>query len=138
MKRRGFLALVPATLLIAACEPLPQVSEGDVLVTARLPAEVRRSLPADARLLLEVADVSLADAPAIRIAQAVLGPKDGLALVVPRPRFQTGRAYALSLRIEDAAGKLIWISDTRNSLPPDLPARIRFGVLSVVPVPTPG
>jgi putative lipoprotein len=132
MHRRRFLSLVPATLLLAACEAMPEASETDILISARLAGDIRRGLPPDARLILELADVSLADAPAIRIAQAVLGPKDTLALVVPRLRLRAGRTHALSLRIENPEGKLLWISDTLNSLPAETPARVRFGELSMV------
>jgi putative lipoprotein len=131
MKRRVFLAMGLAGLGLAACEPLPQVSESDLLITARLGDDIRKALPADAALILELADVSLADAPSIRIAKARLGPKDPLHLIVPRIRLRDGMSYGLSLRIEDASGTLLWISDTAYILPQNPPRRVNFGKLSM-------
>lgn len=134
MQRRVFLVMGLAGLGLAACEALPEISDKDLLVTARLDDAIRAQLPSDAVMILELADVSLADAPSIRIAMARLGPKDPLHLVVPRIRLREGASYGLSLRIEDPAAKLLWISDTAYLLPPNPPQRVNFGRLSVVRV----
>lgn len=134
MQRRVFLAMGLAGLGLAACEALPDITDKELLVTARLDDAIRSQLPPDAALILELADVSLADAPSIRIAMARLGPADPLHLVVPRIRLREGMSYGLSLRIEDPSARLLWISDTAYILPPNPPQRVNFGKLSVVPV----
>jgi putative lipoprotein len=134
MKRRVFLGATLAMLAVAACEPLPEVAESDLLVTARLDDGIRKALPADSALILELADVSLADAPSIRIAMARLGPQEPLHLIVPRIRLRDGMNYGLSLRIESATGSLLWISDTAYILPPNPPRRVNFGKLSMAKV----
>ena len=132
MNKRGFISLGLAAGVLAACAPLPTLAPTDLLISASIPRQLRDGLPPDAVLKLELADVSLADAPAIRIAQARLGPKDPLHLIVPRARLQAGRTHALSLRIEDAAGKLLWVSDTHNEVPVSPKQHIALGKLSMV------
>ncbi len=89
----------------------PGIITGSVLYRQRI------ALPPDARLAVELRDTALADAPAPLLARADIRPRGNQvplhfrldhdpAKVAPHARL------ALSARITDAAGRLLWISDT--------------------------
>ncbi|MDX3883529.1 MAG: YbaY family lipoprotein [Sphingomonas sp.] len=82
----------------------------------------RIALPPDAVLVVRIEDVSLADAPSTLIAEARL-PTEGRQVPLPyevqydSARILPGHRIAVHGRIEDGAGKLLWITDTFIPLP---------------------
>ena len=83
----------------------------------------RIALPADAIIKVQIADVALMDAPSRTIAETSF-KADGrqvpipFTLSYPADRPGSHAEYAVSVRIEDASGKLLFITDTRNVLMP--------------------
>ena len=82
----------------------------------------RIALPPDAVLIVRIQDVSLADAPATLIAEKRL-PTEGRQVPLPYAieydpaRVLPNRRVTVSGRIEDASGRLMWITDTSIPLP---------------------
>lgn len=82
----------------------------------------RIALPPNARVTVTLSDVSLMDVAAPVIAQTEL---DTAGRQVPIPfaldydsaKIVPRHNYAVSARITDASGKLMWITDTRFDLP---------------------
>lgn len=90
----------------------------------------RIALPADALLQVTISDVSRVDAAAPLISEITI---ETAGRQVPIPfaldydpaRITPGGSYAVSARITDAAGKLLWTTDTRFALPaPGTPANL--------------
>lgn len=122
-------ALLPLSAL-AACSSMG--GDGDV-ATGSTPAAAtlsgsatyrqRVALPPDARLVIAIEDVSLADAPSTTIASVEV-PANGRQVPLPfsldydRSKIEPRHSYAVSARILAADGGLLWITDTRNPLPP--------------------
>jgi putative lipoprotein len=137
------LLLLPVLAALSACQsisaPPPASNRTNEAAIVTLNGAVsyrqRIALPPDARLQVTISDVSLMDAPATVIAQAQIETAGRqvpipFALDYDRARIVAGRTYAVSARITDAAGGLIWITDTRFDLPaPGTPAN-----LTLVPV----
>lgn len=135
MQRRTFVTLCLTASALAACQEItPDVAPAQIVVSARVASAVIRALPPGAVMILELADVSLADAPAIRIAKERLAPAPQVALTVPSGRLRDGMTYALSLRIEGPDGTLLYVTDTLHRLPPNPPRQVNLGRLSVVPI----
>ena len=119
MKKALLLSL---TALLGACSsmtPAPQASlDGEVFYLQRI------ALPPTATLQVSLQDVSLADAPAVTLAQQS-GPIKGQ---VPLPfhltydpaQVKPGHTYAISARIEQD-GRLLFITTERNTV--DLDAK---------------
>lgn len=83
----------------------------------------RIALPPDARVKVTLADVARADAPATVIAETESGSGGRqvplpFSLTYDPARLTATGTYAVSARITDASGKLLWITDTRTLLPP--------------------
>ncbi|MES2055270.1 MAG: YbaY family lipoprotein [Pseudomonadota bacterium] len=127
---KNALLLLPLLAGLAACEttrPKDNAAEGTmpakiVSLSGTASYRERIALQADARLEVEIRDVSLMDAPAPLIAKVEIptaGRQPPLAFtlnydparIVPRNR------YAVSARITDGSGRLIWITDTHVDLP---------------------
>lgn len=116
-------SLLPLSLVavLAACVPASQ--PGAVTLTGTVAYRERIALPADSRLIVTISDVSLADAPAVTIAQTQIATAGqqvpiSFALSYEPARIEPGRVYAVSARILDGRGRLAWITDTRHPLPP--------------------
>ena len=119
MKKALLLSL---TALLGACSsmtPTPKASlDGEVFYLQRI------ALPPTATLQVSLQDVSLADAPAVTLAQQS-GPIKGQ---VPLPfhltydpaQVKPGHTYAISARIEQD-GRLLFITTERNTV--DLDAK---------------
>ncbi|HEY0622976.1 YbaY family lipoprotein [Sphingomonas sp.] len=118
------LPLVPLFVSLAACAT-PQPGPGAGMVTLNGTASYREriALPPDARLIVTVSDVSLADAPSVTIAQTEVKTEGRqvplpFALSYHPARIEPRRSYAVAARILDGRGELAWITDKRNPLPP--------------------
>jgi len=90
----------------------------------------RIALPSDARLKVTISDVSRMDAPARVIAEVEM-KTEGRQVPIPftldydPARIVRAGNYAVSARITDASGKLLWITDTHFNLPaPGTPATL--------------
>lgn len=130
------LALSLATLPLAACATLGP-SEQPVTVTGQITYRERIALPPTAQVEITLADVSLMDAPAKTIAQQRF-TADGrqvpfaFSLTVDQRPLDPRHSYAVSARISDASGRLMFITDTRNSVAFDGRGRIDMGTLTLV------
>jgi putative lipoprotein len=130
------LALAFATLPLAACSTI-MPSERPVSVTGSITYRERMALPPTAQVEVTLADVSRMDAPSTTIAQQSF-TADGrqvpfaFTLTVDQRRLDPRHSYAVSARITDASGKLMFITDTRNSVAFDGRPRIDLGTLVMV------
>ena len=130
------LALGIATLPLAACATL-MPSEEPVSVTGSITYRERIALPPTAQVEIQLADVSLLDAPSRTIAQQSF-TADGrqvpfaFSLTVDERKIDPRGRYAVSARITDASGKLMFITDTHNGVTFDGRPRIDMGTLVMV------
>ncbi len=119
---RGLLSLL---LFLAGCTSTPVVpATGTGASTSKVTGSItyreRIALPPSAVVTVKLVDVSLADAPAVLIAEQVI-PTAGrqvpfeFALAYGASRIQPSHTYAVQVRIEDG-GKLLFISDTVNQV----------------------
>jgi len=130
------LALSLVTLPLAACATLGP-SEQPVSVTGQITYRERIALPPTAQIEIQLSDVSLMDAPSRTIAQQSF-TADGrqvpfaFSLTVDQRPLDPRHSYAVSARITDASGRLMFITDTRNSVAFDGRSRIDMGTLNLV------
>ena len=130
------LALSLATLPLAACATLGP-SEQPVSVTGQITYRERIALPPTAQIEIQLSDVGLMDAPSRTIAQQSF-TADGrqvpfaFSLTVDQRPLDPRHSYAVSARITDASGRLMFITDTRNSVAFDGRSRIDMGTLTLV------
>ena len=127
--RRFFLPVALLLLPLAACQ---SATPGDnavmnapsnlVTLSGAALYHERIALPSDARLTVTISDVSLMDVAAPTIAEIEIAAEGRQ---VPLPfslDYDPGRIdprgrYAVSARITDGAGQLLWITDTHVDLP---------------------
>ncbi|OWR00262.1 YbaY family lipoprotein [Sphingopyxis witflariensis] len=132
------LALSLVTLPLAACATLGP-SEQAVSVTGSIAYRERIALPPTAQVEIQLADVSLMDAPSRTIAQQSF-TADGrqvpfaFSLTVDQNKLDPRGRYSVSARITDASGKLMFISDTHNGVEFDGRPRIDMGMINLVKV----
>lgn len=130
------LALSLATLPLAACATLGP-SEQPVSVTGQISYRERMALPPTAQVQIQLSDVSLMDAPSRTIAEQSF-TADGrqvpfaFSFTVDQNKLDPRHSYAVSARITDASGRLMFITDTRNSVEFDGRSRIDLGTLNLV------
>jgi putative lipoprotein len=130
------LALSLIALPLAACATLGP-SEQPVSVTGQITYRERMALPPTAQIEIQLSDVSLMDAPSRTIAQQSF-TADGrqvpfaFSLTVDQRPLDPRHSYAVSARITDASGRLMFITDTRNSVAFDGRSRIDMGTLTLV------
>jgi putative lipoprotein len=125
-----------AAPLLAACATIPP-AEQPVSVTGSITYRERIALPPTAQVEITLADVSLMDAPSKTIAQQSF-TADGrqvpfaFSLTVDQRQLDPRHSYAVSARITDASGRLMFITDTRNSVTFDGRPTIDMGMLALV------
>ena len=125
-----------AAPLLAACATIPPAEE-PVSVPASTTYRERTALPPTAQVEITLADVSLADAPSTTIAQQSF-TADGrqvpfaFTLTVDQRQLDPRHSYAVSARITDASGRLMFITDTRNSVAFDGRRTINMGMLTLI------
>ncbi|PAL22836.1 YbaY family lipoprotein [Sphingopyxis sp. GW247-27LB] len=130
------LALSLVTLPLAACATL-MPSEQPVSVTGSVTYRERMALPPTAQVEIQLADVSLMDAPSRTIARQSF-TADGrqvpfaFSLTVDQRKLDPRGRYSVSARITDASGKLMFITDTHNGVTFDGRPRIDMGTLVMV------
>ena len=124
-----------AAPLLASCATTP--AEQPVSVTGSITYRERIALPPTAQVEITLADVSLMDAPSKTIARQSF-TADGrqvpfaFTMTVDQRALDPRHSYAVSARITDAAGKLMFITDTRNSVAFDGRRTIDMGMLTLV------
>ncbi|RWD66160.1 YbaY family lipoprotein [Mesorhizobium sp.] len=111
--------LVPLVVGILA---VPQVTKAaEKTIAGEVTYRERIALPPDAVLVVELADVSLADAPAIVIAKRRIAPTGQVPIKFDigfdPNAIQKGRTYALQARIM-VGERLMFITDTNHQVDP--------------------
>ena len=134
MVRTIFLG-ISAFALSACASTAP--AERTIAVTGSVTYRERIALPPTAQIEVTLADVSLADAPSRTLASQRFGAEGkqvpfAFALTVDRADLDPRHSYAVSARITDADGKLMFITDTRNSVTFTSASTIDMGVLNLV------
>ncbi len=134
MVRTIFLGL--SALTLSACASTAP-AERTIAVTGSVTYRERIALPPTAQIEVTLADVSLADAPSRTLASQRFGAEGrqvpfAFALTVDRADLDPRHSYAVSARITDADGKLMFITDTRNSVTFTSASTIDMGVLNLV------
>lgn len=130
------VALSLTALSLAACATI-MPSEEPVTVTGSIAYRERIALPPTAQVEIRLDDVSLADAPARTLARQAF-TADGrqvpfaFSLTVDRNRLDPRHTYAVAARISDTDGRLMFITDTHNSVDFAGKARVDMGTLNLV------
>ena len=115
-RKFGFTLVLLAGLLtfgVYGCSPNEASVNGTVTYRERI------ALPSNATITVKIQDVSLADAPA-KVIGEITYPADGKQVPIPyevkyNPEdIQDNHTYSMLVRIEDSAGKLLFISDTHT------------------------
>ncbi|MGH6696818.1 YbaY family lipoprotein [Sphingopyxis sp.] len=122
--------------LLAACATVPP-AEKPVSVTGSITYRERMALPPTAQVEVTLSDVSLMDAPSKTIAQQSFTADGrqvpfGFTLTVDQRQLDPRHSYAVSARITDASGKLMFITDTRNSVAFDGRRTVDMGMLTLI------
>ncbi|TGT68639.1 hypothetical protein EN802_27510 [bacterium M00.F.Ca.ET.159.01.1.1] len=108
--------------LVVGVLAVPEVIKaGETTIACEVTYRERIAVPPDAVLVVELADVSLADAPAIVIAKRRIAPTGQVPIKFeigfdPKA-IHKGRTYALQARIT-AGERLMFISDGRHQIDP--------------------
>ena len=136
MVRTIFLG-ISAFALSACASTAP--AERTITVSGSVTYRERIALPPTARIEVKLDDVSLADAPSRTLASQRFAAEGkqvpfAFALTIDRADLDPRHSYAVSARITDASGKLMFITDTRNSVAFDGASEIDVGTLTLVMV----
>ena len=112
--------ILPAALVMAACAPAPDMTTGTTVVNVTASYRELIMLPPGHVLTVKVEDVSLADAPAQVLAEAseplTGGPPYRVTLGFPTSQIDPRHTYAARAEIRDAAGALVFVTDTRHEI----------------------
>ncbi|QSF53260.1 YbaY family lipoprotein [Brevundimonas fontaquae] len=112
--------ILPATLVLAACAATPDMTTGTTVVNVTATYRERIMLPPGHVLTVRVEDVSLADAPAKVLAETrepLSGaPPYRVTLGFPTSQIDPRHSYAARAEIRDAAGALVFVTDTRHAV----------------------
>lgn len=119
--RSIFAPLVLAPVLAAACSSVPQPPSATTEVQVDVLYRERIMLPPGHVLTVRIEDVSLADAPARVLAEAVepldgRGPPYSVILSAPADQIDPRHEYAARAEIRDPSGALRFTTDTRHSV----------------------
>lgn len=112
--------ILPAALVLAACAATPDVTTGTTVVNVTATYRERIMLPPGHVLTVRVEDVSLADAPAKVLAETTEpltgAPPYRVTLGFPTSQIDPRHTYAARAEIRDAAGALVFVTDTRHAI----------------------
>lgn len=112
--------ILPAALVMAACATAPDMTTGTTVVNVTATYRERIMLAPGHVLTIKVEDVSLADAPAQVLAEAseplTGGPPYRVTLGFPTSQIDPRHTYAARAEIRDAAGALVFVTDTRHAI----------------------
>ena len=137
MRRFAAFALGLSALALSACAATGEAANQQYTVSGKIAYRERIALPPTAQIEVTLADVSLADAPSRTLASQRFGAEGrqvpfAFALTVDRADLDPRHSYAVSARITDADGKLMFITDTRNSVTFTSASTIDMGMLNLV------
>jgi len=115
MKKTIIIISIFALFVLAGCSSLS--GDGEASVSGNIVSQSGEALPDGAKIQVQIQDTSLADAPAKVIGEQSI---DGGGKSFPIPysvsydpsAIEDRNTYSMSVRIEDADGNLIFISDT--------------------------
>ena len=112
----GTAAMVLTTSMPSVSIAAEKTIKGDVIYRERI------ALPPEAKLIVELADVSLADAPAKIIGDVTIDPISGppipFSIDYDSSKLEPGHTYALQARI--SAGDTLWfVNESRHSFDPE-------------------
>lgn len=130
-------ALGLSTLALSACASTGEATSQQFTVSGKIAYRERIALPPTAQIEVRLDDVSLADAPARNLARQAFAA-DGkqvpfaFTLTVDKSQIDPRHSYAVSARITGDDGKLMFITDTRNSVAFDGGSEIDVGTLNLV------
>ena len=124
-------------LSLASCASADLPAERTVAVTGSIAHRERIALPPTAQIEVRLDDVSLADAPVTNMATQSFASEGkqvpfAFTLTVDRADIDPRHSYAVSARITDADGKLMFITDTRNSVTFGSGSTVEMGTLMLV------
>lgn len=112
--------ILPAALILAACAATPDVTTGTTVVNVTATYRERIMLPPGHVLTVRVEDASLADAPAKVLAETreplTGAPPYHVTLGFPTSQIDPRHTYAARAEIRDAAGALVFVTDTRHAI----------------------
>ncbi|WP_439566968.1 YbaY family lipoprotein [Sphingopyxis sp.] len=137
MLRIAAIAAIAAVgLALAACATTAP-AEQSINVTGSITYRERIALPPSAQIEVRLDDVSLADAPARNLARQAFAAEGkqvpfAFALTVDKAALDPRHSYAVSARITDADGKLMFITDTRNSVAFEGGSTVDMGMLTLI------
>ena len=132
-----FASAIALALSLAACASTGVPAERTVAVTGSIAYRERIALPPTAQIEVRLDDVSLADAPVTNMATQSFASEGRQApfaftLTLDHADIDPRHSYAVSARITDADGNLMFITDTRNSVTFDSRSVIDLGTLLLV------
>jgi len=112
--------ILPAALILAACAAMPDMTTGTTVVNVTATYRERIMLPPGHVLTVRVEDVSRADAPAKVLAETseplTGAPPYRVTLGFPTSQIDPRHTYAARAEIRDAAGALVFVTDTRHAI----------------------
>ena len=112
---------VAALALMLFGSALAQAASGQtVLVKGVAGLHQRAVLPYRARMIVQIRDIALADAPARVLAEQIVvvkGRSLRFALPLNPAAYRPGLSTSVSIRIESPEGRLLWITDTIMPVP---------------------
>lgn len=112
--------ILPAALVLAACAATSDVTTGTTVVNVTATYRERIMLPRGHALTVRVEDVSLADAPAKILAETSEplsgAPPYRVTLGFPTSEINPRHTYAARAEVRDAAGALVFVTDTRHAI----------------------
>ena len=112
--------ILPAALVLAACAATPAMTTGTTVVNVTATYRERIMLPPGHVLTVRVEDVSLADAPAKVLAETseplTGAPPYRVTLGFPTSQIDPRHTYAARAEIRDAAGALVFVTDTHHAI----------------------
>lgn len=130
-------ALGLSALALSSCAATGEAANQWTTVSGKIAYRERIALPPSAQIEVRLDDVSLADAPARNIARQAFGA-DGQQVPIAfllrfdRSQIDPRHSYAVSARITGDDGKLMFITDTRNSVAFGGGSEIDMGTLNLV------
>lgn len=132
-----FATALVMSLSLAGCASTGIPAGRTIAVTGSIAYRERIALPPTAQVEVRLDDVSLADAPANNMATQSFASEGkqvpfAFTLTVDRADIDPRHSYAVSARITDADGKLMFITDTRNSVTFGGGSTVDMGTLMLV------
>lgn len=136
MTRFAPLLALGLVLPLAGCTTI-MPGERAVTVSGEVAYRERIALPRTAQVQVKIEDVSLADAPSRTIAEQSFSANGQqvpirFSMTVDQRRLDPRARYTVSARITDSAGRLMFITDTHNSVIFDGRPDIDMGTINLV------